>query len=89
MDEWERTVLIQSNETLGVTKVPIISNIQSCWYGECTGASMMADAARWFLEHNVTTNNGWSDSIAACVWHGGALSNTDLGINPGIPQIIF
>ena len=83
VNEWERTVLIESNETIGYTKLPIVSDRSVCWYRECTGASMMADAARWYLEHNVTVNNNWYDSVAAVVWHGGALSNTDLGLTAG------
>lgn len=83
VDEWERTVLKESNETIGYTKLPIVSDRSECWYRECTGASMMADAARWYLENNVTVNNSWNDSVAAVVWHGGALSNTDLGLTAG------
>lgn len=44
----------------------------------------MADAARWYLEHNYTADNQvWSDSVAACVWHGGAMASTNLLNEPG------
>lgn len=74
----------ESNRTLGYTKLPIISNSGACWYHECTAGSMIADAARWYLEHNYTaTNQEWSKSVAACVWHGGAMASTNLLEGPG------
>ena len=76
-------MLTQTNEVIGYAKIPIISDRKYCWYEECTGASMMADAARWFLEKNTTATNLWDFSVAAAVWHGGALSDTDLDIGPG------
>ncbi len=71
-------MLIQSNETIGFTKTPLVSDKKFCWYGECTGAAMMADAARWYLEKNTTSGNTWSETVAATVWHGGALTDTEL-----------
>jgi hypothetical protein len=44
----------------------------------------MADAARAFLEKNTTAGNEWANTVAATVWHGGALSDTDLDIGAGI-----
>lgn len=82
VDDWERTVLTVSNLTIGYTKTPIISDRKYCWYGECTGASLMADAARWYLEKNSTRSTPWQYTFAATVWHGGALTDTntlDLG----------
>lgn len=83
VDQWERQVLTQSNETIGYTKIPIISDRKICWYEECTGAALMADAARWFLEKITTSNNDWSNTVAATVWHGGALADTDLDLGAG------
>jgi len=83
VDEWERQVLIQANETIGYTKIPIISDRKFCWYTECTGGALIADAARAFLEKNTTAGNDWADTVAATVWHGGALSDTDLDIGAG------
>lgn len=50
---------------------------------------MMADAARWFLEKNLTSGNDWSKTVAAAVWHGGALTDTDLDISEGNLNSIF
>lgn len=76
-------MLTQANETIGYTKIPIISDRKICWYEECTGAALMADAARWFLEKITTSNNDWSNTVAATVWHGGALADTDLDLGAG------
>ena len=78
VDEWERQVLTQANETIGYTKILIISDRKICWYTECTGATLMADAARAFLEKYTTVGNEWFNTVAATVWHGGALSDTDI-----------
>lgn len=43
----------------------------------------MADAARWFLEKYTTKNATWKNTVAATVWHGGALSDTDLDLGAG------
>lgn len=83
VDQWERQVLTQANETIGYTKIPIISDRKICWYEECTGAALMADAARWFLEKITTSSNDWSNTVAATVWHGGALADTDLDLGAG------
>lgn len=84
VDEWERQVLTVSNETIGYTKIPIISETKYCWFAECTGGSLMADAARWYLEKNMTKDNPWARTVAATVWHGGAMTDTDLDISAGI-----
>ena len=39
---------------------------------------MMADAARWYLEKNMTAGDDWQNTVAAAVWHGGALVDTGL-----------
>lgn len=83
VDEWERQVLAQANETIGYSKIPIISDRKICWYTECTGAALMADAARAYLEKYTTSGNEWANTVAATVWHGGALSDTDLDIGAG------
>ena len=84
VDQWEREVLTKSNETIGFTKTPIVSDKKVCWYGECTGAAMMADAARWYLEKNMTAGNDWQNTVAAAVWHGGALVDTGLDDVPSL-----
>lgn len=43
----------------------------------------MADAALWFLSKNESKTQEWANSPAAAVWHGGALSDTDLDLGPG------
>lgn len=83
VDNWERVVLTQSKEVIGYSKTPIYSDRQYCWYGECNGASLMADAALWFLSKNESNTQAWANSPAAAVWHGGALADTDLDISPG------
>ena len=83
VDEWEQLVLQVTEEKIGFTKIPIVSDRASCWYQECSGGNLMTDAARWYLENKVTVNETWKNSIAATVWHGGALSATDLGISAG------
>jgi len=60
-------------------KVPIIGTNEVCWYEECSGGNLMSDAAYWYLEQVPYQNKSWKESVAATVWHGGAID----GVIPG------
>jgi len=78
VDDWEREVLTKSEEVIGSTKVPIVTNRHICWYSECSGGNLMADAARWYLETKHQNSTNWENSVAAAVWHGGSMVHTAL-----------
>jgi 5'-nucleotidase len=67
VDDWEREVLTKSEEVIGSTKVPIVTNRHICWYSECSGGNLMADAARWYLETKHQNSTNWENSVAAAV----------------------
>jgi 2',3'-cyclic-nucleotide 2'-phosphodiesterase (5'-nucleotidase family) len=84
IDDWEREVLTKSEEVIGSTKIPIITNRHICWYSECSGGNLMADAARWYLETKHQNSSNWENSVAAAVWHGGSMVHTALTDTIGI-----
>ena len=80
VDNWERKVKSDSEtEINSYVKVPIVGSSKSCWYGECSGGNLMSDAARWYLEKTRYLKQSWKDTVAATLWHGGAMTGTIIG----------